>query len=128
MVVCVIFRVGMQAFPHRRTQSEEWRPFKEALSFVWSLELISMEEWRRTWCHSQQQPTGMPPEPDIEHKDVGWTSFRHWLGAGVGGASETLLHAAASAEREAGSDSAHVSLVINGSGSIVRPLLPLVIS
>jgi hypothetical protein len=55
-----------------------YRPFKEALKFVRSLNLKSRRYWR-AYCVSGK-PDDIPAKPDVTYRGKGWVSMVHWLG------------------------------------------------
>jgi hypothetical protein len=65
-----------------------WRPFEEARSYVWSLNLKSQKEWK---AYSDGEligtkgviPFDIPLNPRGAYKDKGWVSMGDWLGTGI---------------------------------------------
>lgn len=63
-------------------QQREYREFQSAKSFIQSLRLASVNEWKK-YCKEGNKPTDIPNNPDQYYKDKGWSSFGDWLGTGT---------------------------------------------
>jgi hypothetical protein len=63
-----------------------WRPFHEARSFVRSLKLNNVSEWRSFYTGKMPKkgklPADIPANPREVYADEGWVSFGDWLGTG----------------------------------------------
>ena len=66
--------LGTGTIAHRK---REWAPFKEARTFVRSLNL--KVAWR-AYCKSGERPINIPTDPAKIYKDHGWAGFPDWLG------------------------------------------------
>lgn len=60
-------------------RTKQWRPFKEARTFVRTLNLKSFNEWR-SWASSGQRPDDIPNAPEIHYKGKGWAGHPDWMG------------------------------------------------
>lgn len=65
------------------TRFREYLPFKQARSFVRSLNLKSQSEWKN-YCKGSfkslpQLPNDIPKTPRLIYKDSGWKSFSDWI-------------------------------------------------
>jgi len=56
-----------------------YRPFDEARSYVQSLSLRNLAEWRE-WAKSQERPDDIPSDPARVYNQNGWISMGDWLG------------------------------------------------
>lgn len=63
-------------------QQRQYREFQSAKSFIQSLRLASVNEWKK-YCKEGNKPTDIPNNPDQYYKDKGWSSFGDWLGTGT---------------------------------------------
>jgi len=71
-------------FVHPRSPNLKYRPFRDARTFVHSLKLNSLDEWRR-YCKGEIKEKGIKPlditgSPDKTYKGKGWISWLDWLG------------------------------------------------
>jgi superfamily II DNA or RNA helicase len=62
-------------------QNRIYRPFEEARTYVRSLGLKSVTEWR-SWCKSGARPEDIPGNPPQIYKRNGWIGWGDWLGTG----------------------------------------------
>jgi len=62
------------------SQDKVYRPFTEAREFVRTLNLKSVDKWRREYCKSGNKPDDIPKNPDQTYKNIGWVSYSDWLG------------------------------------------------
>lgn len=65
----------------------QYRPFKEARTFVHGLGLKSQNEWKK-YCRDEmpgmtKRPEDIPSNPHRTYKDKGWISYGDWLGTGI---------------------------------------------
>ena len=65
---------------HIATCKRVFRPFKEARTFVRSLGLKNIYEWR-AWVKSSDRPDDIPVLPWINYKNKGWAGLYDWLGS-----------------------------------------------
>jgi hypothetical protein len=57
-----------------------FRPFEEARTFVRSLELKNVDDWK-TYCRKPtQKPLDIPSNPNHIYKNAGWIGYGDWLG------------------------------------------------
>ena len=56
-----------------------FRPFLEARRFALTLQLKTIEEWRR-YCKSGEKPWDIPSAPSSTYKHEGWINISDWLG------------------------------------------------
>ena len=61
--------------------NKEYRPFKEARTFVHALGLKSQKEWGE-YAKSEKKPDDIPASPHGTYKDKGWKGYGDWLGTG----------------------------------------------
>jgi len=61
--------------------------FKEAKSYVHSLNLKNQKEWKK-FTKSNLRPDNIPSNPNRVYKDKGWKGLGDWLGTGVIAASK----------------------------------------
>jgi Integrase repeat unit len=59
----------------------KYRSFKRARSFVRSLGLKSMAEWK-AYCGLRKKPADLPSNPNLVYRNDGWVGFGDWLGTG----------------------------------------------
>jgi hypothetical protein len=60
----------------------EYKTFTEARTFARTLQLVSMEDWRR-WIATGKKPKDIPPNPADFYRNLGWASWGDWLGTGA---------------------------------------------
>lgn len=60
-------------------QLKRFLPFSEAKVYVRSLDLKSIDNWRK-WCRSKDRHRNIPTRPDMTYKVSGWVSWADWLG------------------------------------------------
>ena len=60
-------------------QLKQFKNFEEARSFVHSLNLESVFEWKK-YCKSGNKPIKIPSNPNKLYKNKGWISWGDWLG------------------------------------------------
>jgi len=61
---------------------KEYRNFKDAKTFVHSLNLKSQKEWSM-YCKSGNKPDNIPADPRTHYKNKGWKNSGDWLGTGT---------------------------------------------
>jgi superfamily II DNA or RNA helicase len=59
----------------------QYRPFKEARTFVRGLGLKSSDQWR-DYCKSSKKPVDIPAAPWKTYAENGWSGMGDWLGTG----------------------------------------------
>ena len=69
------------------TRDRQYRPFKQARSFVRSLGLKNSSEWRK-YCKGElpekgRKPRDIPSDPHHVYKGKGWKDMGDWLGTGT---------------------------------------------
>lgn len=57
----------------------EYMEFQKARSFVRSLELNFVKDWK-AYCKSGNKPINVPASPNTVYKNLGWISWNNWLG------------------------------------------------
>ncbi len=60
---------------------KEYRPFKEARTFVNALNLKSSKDWLK-YCRSGKKPVDIPINAGKTYKEQGWKNMGDWLGTG----------------------------------------------
>ena len=68
------------------SNKRQYRPFKEARTFVRSLGLRSRAEWGQ-YCKGglagyEPKPEDIPTNPNQQYRDQGWIGIGDWLGYG----------------------------------------------
>jgi len=60
----------------------EYRPFFEAKTYVRSIELKNLKDWKK-FCQSGMKPDDIPANPNRTYSNEGWKGWGDWLGTGT---------------------------------------------
>ncbi len=60
-------------------EKPDWRPFEDARAFAHQLDINTQVEWYTYW-ETAQRPKDIPYNPQKNYKDIGWKSWKDWLG------------------------------------------------
>ena len=71
--------VSMPDFLGYNSKFQDWLSYEEALSYVHSLNLQSVTEWR-DYTKTEKYNVKIPKAPNNFYKNKGWKSFVEWLG------------------------------------------------
>ena len=74
------YAVGKEARVRQRTN---FRSFEDARTYVHTLGLKSVKDWR-AWSASGKRPHDIPSTPEQTYKSSGWTSYPDFLGYQIG--------------------------------------------
>ena len=64
---------------HKMRDKNRFLSYKDAKTFVHSLNIKSQIEWRK-YCKSGNKPNNIPSSPHFVYKNKGWVGYYDWLG------------------------------------------------